>query len=166
MTNFHVGDSVVHWMYGLGEIVGLEERALAGQKILYYVVKIEDLTVCVPADEKVAHRLRYPTSQQNFKKLFVILSGPGESLSDDRLERKTHLRQKLDNGNVEGTCQVIRDISFYERKKPLNDEDKNILKRAWTSLCGEWGYSLSMPQAQVEVELHRLLKHPSENMGG
>ena len=132
--NFRVGDTVVHWMYGLGKIVGLEERALAGQKILYYVVKVGDLTVCVPADDKAESRLRYPTPQRNFKKLSAILSGPGELLSDDRLERKIQLRKKLDDGKVEAVCQVIRDISSFEKRKSLNDEDKNILRRAWNSL--------------------------------
>ena len=163
--DFRAGDTVVHWMYGLGKIVGLEERALAGQKMLYYVVKVGDLTVCVPADDKAGNRLRYPTPERNFKKLFAILSGPGESLSDDRLERKTQLRKKLDDGRVEAVCQVIRDISTFEKRKPLNDEDKNILRRAWNSLCGEWEYSLSLPPAQVEMELRRLLRQPAENVG-
>ena len=74
---FHVGDPVVHWTYGLGKVAAIEERALAGQKTLYYAVEIHDLTVWVPADDKVATRLRPPTSQRAFKKLFAILSGPG-----------------------------------------------------------------------------------------
>jgi RNA polymerase-interacting CarD/CdnL/TRCF family regulator len=157
---FNVGDPVVHWTYGLGEIIGLEERALAGQKILYYVVKIQDLTVCVPADDKAKGRLRSPTSKREFKKLFAILSGPGESLPDDRFERRTQLHQKLEDGKVEAVCRVIRDLSSYEQIKRLNENDKNILKRAWNSLSREWGFSLSVPLAQVEIELQDLLRHP------
>ncbi len=164
--DFRVGEPVVHWTYGLGEIIGLEERALIGQKTLYYIVKIRDLTVCVPADGKVMSRLRSPTPQHEFKKLFVILSGPGESLSDDRLERKTQLHKKLEDGKVEAVCRVIRDLFSYEQSKPLNDDDKYILKRAWNSLLSEWGFSLSVPLGQVEAELRGLLRHPSENAAG
>ena len=160
---FHVGDPVVHWSYGLGEITGLEERTLTGQKTLYYLVKISDFTVCVPADGKAMSRLRPPTPKHEFKKLFGILSGPGESLSDDRLERKAQLHKKLEDGQVGAICRVIRDISSYEQRKPLNDDDKNIMKRAWNLLLNEWGYSLSVPLGQVEFELRRLLTHPSEN---
>ncbi len=158
---FHVGDSVIHWVHGLGKIVGLEERALAGKKTLYYVVQIQDLTVCVPADKDAPSRLRFPTSEREFKKLFVILKGPGETLSDDRHERKTQLHQKLEDGRAEAVCQVIRDLFAYEQRKSLNDDDKHILKRAWDSLLGEWGYSFSMPAARAEVELRRLLKPAS-----
>jgi RNA polymerase-interacting CarD/CdnL/TRCF family regulator len=70
----------------------------------------------------------------------------------------------LQDGNVEAICRVIRDLSFQQHKKPLNDDDKNTLRRAWTSLLGEWEYSFSVPMAQAEQELHRLLKAPSETV--
>ena len=158
---FKVGDPVVHWTHGSGKVVGIEERALAGQKTLYYVVEIHDLTVWVPADEKASSRLRPPTSQRAFKKLFAILSGPGESLSEDRHERKIELHRKLQDGNAASICGVIRDLSSYQQKKALNDDDKQILIRACNSLLGEWEYSFSVPLAQAESELHRLLKQDS-----
>jgi RNA polymerase-interacting CarD/CdnL/TRCF family regulator len=161
--DFRVGDPVIHWTYGLGEIVGLEERALTSQKTLYYLVRVQNLTICVPADDKALGRLRSPTSKREFEKLFAILSGPGESLSDDRLERKNMLRKELADGKAETVCRVIRDISSLSQRKSLNDDDKNVLKRAWTSLCSEWVYSLSMPLSQVENELRGLLLHPVEN---
>jgi RNA polymerase-interacting CarD/CdnL/TRCF family regulator len=166
MMDFRVGDPVIHWTFGLGEIVGLEERDLTTEKMLYYMVRVQNLTVCVPADGRAMSRLRPPTSQGEFKKLFLILSGSGETLSDDRLERRTQLRKELADGKVETTCRVIRDLSFFAQKKSLNDDDKNILNRACSSLCGEWGYSLSVTPAQAEVELQRLLVHPAEPVAG
>ncbi len=159
---FSVGDSVVHSTYGLGEIIGLEERTLAGKNILYYMVKIQDLTVCVPADASVKGRLRAPTPQREFKKLFAILSGPGQALPNDRFERRTQLHQKLEDGKIEAVCGVVRDLFSSDQIKRLNEYDKNILNRAWNSLRGEWGFSLSMPLAQVEIELRHLLIHPPE----
>jgi len=47
--NFHKGDMVMHWTHGIGHIVNLEERALAGEKTIYYVVQVKDMTVWVPA---------------------------------------------------------------------------------------------------------------------
>ena len=54
--NFHKGDMVMHWTHGIGQIVNLEERALAGSKTVYYVVQVRDMTVWVPADSKVGSR--------------------------------------------------------------------------------------------------------------
>ncbi len=159
--SFNVGDQVVHWIYGLGKVVALEERVLTGQKMIYYVVKVQNMMVYVPADDKAKLRLRLPTSEHGFKKLFEILSGPGESISEDRRERKSLLYKKLEDGQAETICQVIRDLSSYELVRPLNDDDKSILNRAKRSLLGEWEFALSVSPAQAELELHRLLKHPA-----
>ena len=159
--DFHVGDPIVHWAHGLGEIVGIEERMLSGEKTLYYVVKIQNLTVFVPADDEVFSRLRAPTPRSDFKKLVKILSGSGESLMEDRFDRKTQLRQALSDGKAETTCRVIRDLSSFAKKKSLNDDDQTIMNRAWSSLCGEWGFALSMPRDQVEREIHGMLSQSS-----
>ncbi len=51
--DFHEGDTVMHWTYGLGKVIRLEERVLSGKKELYYAVQIGDMTVWVPADDKL-----------------------------------------------------------------------------------------------------------------
>ena len=85
--NFHEGDPVMHWTYGFGKVIRLEERALSGKNALYYAVQIGDLTVWVPADGELENRLRPPTPEAGFKKLLAILSSPGEPLPDDRQDR-------------------------------------------------------------------------------
>jgi RNA polymerase-interacting CarD/CdnL/TRCF family regulator len=107
-------------------------------------------------------RLRSPTPEGEFSKLLNILSEPGEILSEDRLERKTHLVEELKDGKAEAVCRVIRDLSTFQHKKPLNDNDKLVLRQASDSLLGEWGFSLSIPLAQAEAELYRLLVKPPQ----
>jgi RNA polymerase-interacting CarD/CdnL/TRCF family regulator len=157
---FKAGDAVVHWAYGLGKVVAVQERALAGEKTLYYVVQVRDITVWVPVDEKARSRLRPPTSKRGFKKLFQILSQPGKTLSEDRHERKSALHNKLAEGNAESVCAVIRDLTTFQHKKGLNDDDKQILIRASGSLLAEWGYTFSVSMAEAEQQLLGMLKHP------
>ena len=155
--NFREGDPVMHWTYGFGEVLKLEERELSGQTTLYYAVQVRDMTVWVPADDNLKSRLRPPTPQARFKRLLAILSGPAEPLSDDRHERKLRLLELLNDGSTESLCQVIRDLSAYRRGRALNDNDQMLLKRAQSALLGEWGFVLSVSPAQAELEMHRLL---------
>jgi CarD family transcriptional regulator len=164
MMDFRVGDPVVHWTYGIGEIVGMEERILEGRKTLYYVVKIQSFSIYVPVDGKAISRLRPPTTKREFSKLFNILSGSGESLSEDRFERKIQLHKELADGSAENLCHVIRNLTSFSQKKQLNDDDRSIMNRAWTSLVGEWGFSMAVPPTQVEADLRRLLKPVLENV--
>jgi RNA polymerase-interacting CarD/CdnL/TRCF family regulator len=157
--SFYKGDMVMHWSYGLGQIVNLEERALAGAKAVYYVVQVKDMTVWVPADSKVKSRLRPPTPKFRFQRLLAILSNPSEPLPEDRLERKNRLLELLQDGRPESLCRVIRDLSAYQKQlgKPMNDNDQMILKQSRNTLLGEWGFVLSITHAQAEHELYRLL---------
>lgn len=157
--NFYKGDMVMHWIHGIGQIVNLEERALSGLKTIYYVVEIRDMTVWVPADSQAGSRLRPLTPKDEFERLLAILSSPSETLPEDRLERKNHLHELLQDGHPESLCQVIRDLSAYQKQlgKPLGDNDQMILKQARNTLLGEWEFVLSITRAQAEHQLHRLL---------
>jgi RNA polymerase-interacting CarD/CdnL/TRCF family regulator len=155
--NFQEGDTVMHWTYGLGQIIRLEERDLFGLKSLYYAVQIGDLTVWVPSDGEVAHRLRRPTSKSGFKELLAILSKPGEPLPEDRQERRKCLLALLKDGRTQSLCQIISGLHAYRNTHPLNDSDQSILKQSKRALLGEWGFVLSVTPAQAELELQRVL---------
>ncbi|RJP46148.1 MAG: hypothetical protein C4583_19445 [Anaerolineaceae bacterium] len=155
--NFREGDSVMHCTYGLGKIIQMEERTVFGPAILYYAVQIGDMTVWVPADDKLETRLRPPTRVGEFKRLLDILSGPGEPLPTDRHERKELLFGWLKDGRAESLCRVIRSLASFRQLRPLSDNDQNLLKRTQQVLIGEWGYSLSVTPAQAEQEMRLLL---------
>jgi RNA polymerase-interacting CarD/CdnL/TRCF family regulator len=155
--NFQKGDTVMHWTYGIGQIIDLEERAIAGSKLLYYAVNVQNMTVWVPADGKVAGRLRTPTSKLRFKRLVSILSGSSEPLPEDRLERRTRLQERVKDGSVASLCQVIRDLSAHKKEFKMNENDTIVLKQSLNTLLGEWEFVLSVPHAQANLDLHRLL---------
>lgn len=160
--DFHEGDSVMHWMHGLGKVVRLEAMALSGEETLYYVIQIGDMTVWVPADDKLESRLRPPTRAAEFKKLMGILSRPGEPLPVDRFERKKMLLAWLKDGSAEALFRVIRSLSTHRHSHPLNEDDQTLLKRSRHALLEEWSFTMSIPLAQAEHELQHLLASSSQ----
>jgi len=154
---FREGDPVMHWTYGFGHVVRLEERSVSGQTTLYYAVQVRDLTIWVPDDGKLESRLRLPTPGPEFKRLLHLLTGPSDPLPDDRQERKLRLQEMLRDGRAESLCRVIRDLSAYRQTRPLNDNDQAILKRSRDALLGEWAFALSVSPAQADLDLHHML---------
>ena len=153
---FRVGDPVMHWTYGLGKIIRLERRSFTGQKTLYYVVKLRDGTVWVPADD-VGQRLRHPFSKLGFKRILATFSGPAQPLPEDRQERKLQLSERLKEGKPGSLCQLIHDLEAFQRGHHLNDIDQLLMKRAREILLSEWGYALSIKPTQAEADLQHLL---------
>jgi RNA polymerase-interacting CarD/CdnL/TRCF family regulator len=156
--SFQVGDQVIHWVYGLGEIVRLDEKKLAGRSGRYYVVQIRDLTIWVPLDEAGEHYLRSPTPAKDFQKLFLLLASPGEPLETDRYKRKTQVTELLKDGTLESICRVVRDLAAYKRHHKINDNDNAILERARNFLLNEWSVALAVPVQQAEHQLKGLLE--------
>lgn len=156
--NFQVGEKVVHWSFGPGEIIRLDEKELAGYKDLYYVVKMKDLMIWVPVNNQEKPSLRAITPAKEFKKLFAILSSPAEPLSPDRLERKNHLSELLRVGDLPSICRVIRDLTAFARGKKKNETDVQILERAQKFLIDEWRLSLSVTYMEAEGQLRHLLR--------
>lgn len=164
--NFQRGDTVMHWTYGLGQIIQLEERDLSGVKTLYYAVQIRDMTVWVPSDGELEHRLRRPISESGFNELFAILSNPGEPLPDDRQQRRTRLLELLKDGCAQSLCRIISDLNAYRKIRPLNESDQSILKQSRNALLGEWEFVLSVTPAQAEHELHHWLASEPASIEG
>ena len=154
---FHAGDTVMHWNCGLGQVVGQEERVLSGSKFIFYAVQMQDIIIWVPVDGQLGSRLRLPTPKSGFKQLLATLSSLGEPLPEYRLERRTRLLALLNDGCAESLCQIIRDLSAYQKTHPLNDNDRMLLKQSRNALLGEWGFVMSISRAQAEFELYRLL---------
>ena len=159
--DFQVGDQVIHHTLGLGEVIGVEERSLSGETALYYLVRIKDLTVFVPADQSANFRLRPPSAKRDFQKMMVILSQPGTELAENRFERKAALRLEMADGKPESILRVVRDLTLRARTKNLNDDDKNILERALSLLRSEMVLVFSVRPEQADQELQKHL-HPLE----
>ncbi len=155
---FHVGDPIMHWTYGLGNIIAREERMISEVKQMYYAVRIKDMTVWVPVDDHVDAHLRPPTAAADFKGLLAILAEPGESLPDDRQARKLQILDRLKDGRTESLCRVISSLSSYQKIRSLNLSDQSLLKRASNALLDEWTYVLAISLSDAEKELHRLLE--------
>ena len=157
MTEYHIGDKVIHWNYGLGEIVRMDKKFIHERQMLCYVVRIRDLSIWVTADEPGKSNLRRPTPKSDFENLFSILRSPGRALPANRFERKIHLSERMRDGELASICSVIRDLALCRREKRLNDYDKSTLERAQSFLLAEWMYSLSVSLAQANRDLMQLL---------
>lgn len=154
---FRIGDKVIHWTYGLGEIINIEEKTINGQAEKCYVFRTPDLTIWIPIDNLDHCSLRRPTPPEEFSRLFTILTGPSEKLLDDRVMRKNQLMDQIKDGQLSSICRVVRDLSHFKRTSKLNDQERSILERTVKSLLTEWAYSLGIPVSQAQQSMSSML---------
>jgi CarD family transcriptional regulator len=155
---FQVGEKVIHKRYGLGEVIGLDEKEFSGQLTSCYVVRVRDLTIWVPAVADEQSSLRAPTPREAYENIFDILRSDGEPLPNDRFQRKTILSENMKEGSLEGFCRVVRDLTWWGSTKKLNVDDRSVLERAQSFVVNEWMLSFSISQTQAQKELNHLLR--------
>lgn len=158
VSEFSIGDQVIHWVYGIGEIIDLDEKVLSGKNEPYYVVQMSNLTLWVPRNKPGVQCLRMPTAADEFQELFQILSSPGEPLSTNSYTRKSELSEILKQKTLESICRVISSLVTYKRKGRINENDSSTLTYARNFLLNEWSVALSVPFHQAELELTELLE--------
>lgn len=154
---FQVGDQIIHWVYGPGEIIALDEKTLSGHADQYYVLKIRDLTIWVPVKETGESCLRYPTAAEDFQKLVDILSSPVEELPADRYDRRTQLTLQMKIRSLDTVCRIIRDLTFFKHNNKVNDNDNSILVHAKNTLMYEWSVALKVSLEQAEQGMNALI---------
>jgi len=154
---FQIGDWVVHCTHGLGQVLAIEERMNNKMTALYYMVKLSDLTIWVPADENQNSRLRRPANAVEFRELLASLSATADQLPDDRRQRNLQLKEMLKDGSVESMCRVLRNLAAYRHHRTWSEYDSALMNRVQKTLIGEWSFIFSINPLDAEVELQRLL---------
>lgn len=154
---YNVGDKVFHKSYGLGEIIQMDEKEMSGKRMLYYVVKVHDLTLWVPVDDTREPSLRLPATRGEFEKIRSIFKEQNLPFPSDRFERRNQVRECLKDGALESICRVVRDLTYYGRTNKMNDNDATMLQHTSKLLLDEWQYAWSIQSEEAEQELKQLL---------
>jgi CarD family transcriptional regulator len=155
--DYKVGDKVIHHSFGFAEIIKIEEKEIAGKTENYYVVKTNDMLIWIPSSPPNAGKLRTPSTKKDFLGLFNILRSEHSPFSLERMSRKTEIQSMFAEGSTTSLCKLIRDLSFYKAKKPLNEYENSVFERAIQIIIDEWRYAFDISQAQAKTDLNKLL---------
>jgi RNA polymerase-interacting CarD/CdnL/TRCF family regulator len=158
MQAYKVGDTVVHWTYGIGKIVAVANKGLPGQPCFYYVIEGNQHTLWVPVDENGSSSLHLPTSRSDFKRLINILRSQGEKMSNNTYQRRDQLEERMQKASPKDLCLVIRDLTYRSNRGKLSSSDIWVLKHAQTYLLDEWELSLGTPREKARSEMEWILK--------
>ena len=156
---FQVGDFVFHPAHGVGHIVRLEEKRFVREKArLYYEVSTPKSTIWVPVETYEAVGLRQVTAKYDLARYRSVLKSQPATLEKDHHKRQRELADRLKQGSFQAVCEVVRDLTARGWRKPLNEADGALLRRARENLCQEWAASKGVSVAEATQEVEDLLR--------
>jgi CarD family transcriptional regulator len=157
-STYHVGDTVIHPVHGVGVITRLDEMKQGEQSHLYYVLATPDkVTVWVPVDTAAQYGMRPVVSASGFEVASGILSSAAQPLKEQAYERQVEIRERFNQGTLEAICSIVRDLTVRHSSQRLNDSDARMLKRSRKLLLHEWVLVMQIPQLEAESHLNAML---------
>jgi CarD family transcriptional regulator len=151
---FEIGETVVHPLHGVGQIIKLEDREFErGDTHRYYEMHIPDGSIVwVPVDQPNSG-LRRLAQKSELGHCREILHAPPLPLTEDGRVRHATLVAHLKQGTLAAQCEVVRDLSATVAHKPAYGTTTSFLDTVLRVLCQEWAIvqEISVPEAMAEI---------------
>ncbi|ABS26986.1 CarD family transcriptional regulator [Anaeromyxobacter sp. Fw109-5] len=157
------GNRVVYPNQGVCEVVGVEEKDIAGQKLQLVRMRREEdgAAVLVPRNKVPSIGLRRVATGEQIEGVFHFLAAQFE---DPELDWKVRHRDNADRliaGGVLGVAEVVKGLHSLSRIRPLPAKEREQYDNARHLLVHEVAVSLGVPPALAEDYIDYALMPPA-----
>jgi CarD family transcriptional regulator len=156
---FVVGDKAVYPVHGVAEIVGLEQRDIAGKKVPVYILRILEsgVKIMVPTTNAGTVGLRELISSKEVKDVYAILRSrdiPRDTQTWNRRSRE--YMEKIKTGSVFEIAEVMRDLYVLRHTKELSFGERKMLEMARTLLVKELALAKGVPEDRIASDIEAI----------
>jgi len=159
---FAIGDNVVHPLHGPGRVIALERKELLDGRKRYYVIEIptKNLTLFVPLRTIDELGVRPAMSRAKLSGMLDRLRAKPNILPNDYKERQEQAWEKLRTGRVMQVAEVVRDLTWHERREHLTKKDESLLSRGRSWLAAEMALVADSDVSDMEEMIDKALAPP------
>ena len=140
---FNIGQKIVYPLQGIGTIEDIEEKEFSGEAQHYYKIRMlhNNTDISRPTNRTEQLHIR-PLSDATT--LDTILNEcthhKHNGISNRNLRARERINantEKIKSGNLKDCIEVVHDLTIMNKEKPLNLNEKQLLRKAHTALVDE-----------------------------
>ncbi|MDO8527387.1 MAG: CarD family transcriptional regulator [Deltaproteobacteria bacterium] len=150
---FKVGDMAVYPAHGVGKVMSIENREIAGSRAQFYILKIVDsgMTIMVPTTNVRNVGLREVIGNEEVEAVYAILKERGEyTITEQTWNRRyREYMDKIKTGSIYEIAEVLRDLSMLRFEKELSFGERKMLDTARNLIIKE----LAIAEEEEESEI-------------
>ena len=164
-TTFKVGDKAVYPGQGVGEVLGIEHKEVAGQRQSFYVLRILDngMKIMIPMNKVGSVGLREIIGEKDVRRVYTILREKEVSVDSTTWNRRyREYMDKIKTGSVFEIAEVLRDLSVLRSSKELSFGERKMLDTARQLLVKELAIAKNTKEAKIEQELDKIFGHAAK----
>lgn len=157
---FKVGDMAVYPAHGVGQVMGIEHKEIAGSKAQFYILKIMDsgMTIMVPTTNVRNVGLREVINEDEVGSVYEILREGGEYTVTEQTwnRRYREYMDKIKTGSIYEIAEVLRDLSILRFEKELSFGERKMLDTARNLIIKELAIAQEVDESEVAEEIDRI----------
>ena len=157
--NFKVGDKAVYPGQGVGEVMGIEHKEVAGQRQSFYVLRILEngMKIMIPMNKVNSVGLREIIGEKEVRKVYSILREKEVSVDSTTWNRRyREYMDKIKTGSVFEIAEVLRDLYLLRSDKDLSFGERKMLDTARSLLIKELAIAKDCDEQEVEGDLKKI----------
>lgn len=138
-AEFRPNEFVVYPAHGVGRIVSIEEREIAGLQLELFVISFEKdkMTLRVPTDKATASGLRGLSSPDIVSKALALLKGKARVKRAMWSRRAQEYEQKINSGDLLAIAEVVRDLHRTDDQREQSYSERQLYEAALERLTRE-----------------------------
>ena len=156
---FRPNDFVVYPAHGVGKIVSIEEREIAGMQLELFVVSFEKdkMTLRVPTNKATQVGMRGLSSPDVVSKALATLKGKARVKRAMWSRRAQEYEQKINSGDLLAIAEVVRDLHRADDQREQSYSERQLyeaaLERPTREVAAVSGLDEAVAQKQVDEVL-------------
>jgi CarD family transcriptional regulator len=158
---FKVGDKAVYPAQGVAEVISIEEKDIAGNRLKFYVLRILDTNrkIMVPVNNAKSVGLRKPISEPEIEEIFTILRERTIAFDNQTWNRRYRgFMDKIKTGSVFDVAEVMRDLYRLKAEKSLSFGERRMLETARALIVKEIAVTREKSEENVQAEIEQIFE--------
>ena len=158
-AEFRPNDFVVYPAHGVGKIVSIEDREIAGMELELFVISFEKdkMTLRVPTAKATEVGMRSLSSPDVVKKALETLKGKARVKRAMWSRRAQEYEQKINSGDLIAIAEVVRDLHRADDQREQSYSERQLYEAALERLTRELAAVNGMDEAGAQKRVDDVL---------
>jgi len=135
---FNIGDWIVHYYHGVGQVKDIIEKGLDGNEKTFYKVTTREIDYWIPIEDADSDHLEPVRSKQDFDDALEILSSKPKPIAQHHKSRKKKIHDRWMDGNLLSRAKLMRDLNGRLKLEKLSFSEKSMLEKVRKYFINEW----------------------------
>ena len=130
---------VVYPSHGVGKVIEIEKREIAGQMLEMYVIEFEKekMTQRVPVGKIKENGVRKVSTKNQLKEIFEILTGKAKIRRTMWSRRAQEYEAKINSGDIKLLAEVVRDLFRSDSQPEQSYSERQLYEASRERLARE-----------------------------